>query len=318
MRSAKFVSALTAAVISCSIASAAVSAEGMRISASIGLANTDLSVQSWERNITVTEGQNTLTVSLPKDTKGDIMPVDDIGLLVVDMEDCFNEVGTISIDKFMIDDQEVTVDEDKVIFGADDGTDNDNYRIELYSIFGDTKNSPAFDVTSVKSSVSITYTFKCDGYNGRARNYTGQVTAKDSDGKDKAVKASYVSFTDGKEDFDCTLNKDKFSVSLKRGTYDVTVSAKGYVTREFKEQEVGKRLPEEIRKAELFSNGDVNGDGQVNVSDIATVASHVKAVKSISDEYRYKVADVDHNGKLNVTDISMIASHIKGMKSLSD
>lgn len=318
MRSARFVSALTAAVVAGSMASVAASAERTKLSAEIGLANTDLSVQSWEKNISVTEGQNTLTLTLPKDTKGNVIPVEGIGLLVVDMADCFDDVGDISIDKVMIDDREVSVDEDKVIFGADDGTDSDTYRIEIYNLFGDTKDSPAFDTNSytINSSVSITYTFDLGGYNGKARIYSGHVVAKGSDGNFKAVKASKVIFSDKNDDISCTVDKDKFSADLTRGTYDVTVSADGYVTRVFEDQEVGKRLPEEIRKAELYAKGDVNGDGTVNVTDIATVASHLKAVKSINDDYRKQVADVSGDGKINVTDIAMIAAHIKGIKSL--
>lgn len=318
MRSTKFVSALTAAVLTGSMAAFTASAENNDIKADIGLSNKDLSVQSWARDMNVTEGQNTLTISLPKDTKGNIMTVDNIGLLVVDMEDCFDDVGNVSVDKLMIDDTEVSVDEDKVIFGADDGADNNNYRIELYSIFGDTKDSPAFDVSAytVKENISITFSFDLSGYDGKARIYSGQVVSKDADGKNTAVNASAVTFSDSKGDIECNLDKDKFSAELTRGTYDVTVAADGYVTRVFKDQKVGKRLPDEIRKAELYKNGDIDGDGMVNVTDIANLAAHIKGIKSISDEYSAKTADVNGDTKLNVTDIAMIAAHIKGIRSL--
>ena len=62
--------------------------------------------------------------------------------------------------------------------------------------------------------------------------------------------------------------------------------------------------------------GDVNGDKNINVTDIAFTASHIKGIKALTED-QFKAADVDGNGKLTVTDISMIASHIKGIKALS-
>ena len=61
--------------------------------------------------------------------------------------------------------------------------------------------------------------------------------------------------------------------------------------------------------------GDVNKDGEVNVTDISMVASHIKGIKALS-EYGQKAGDVDNNKDINVTDIAMIASHIKGIKPL--
>ena len=63
--------------------------------------------------------------------------------------------------------------------------------------------------------------------------------------------------------------------------------------------------------------GDVNRDGNINVTDIALVASHIKGIKAL-DEDGIKAADVDNDTKVNVTDIAMIASHIKGIKAIQE
>ena len=62
--------------------------------------------------------------------------------------------------------------------------------------------------------------------------------------------------------------------------------------------------------------GDANGDNEINVSDIAVSAAHIKGIKPLTDEQQ-KAADVNNDDKVNVTDIAMIASHIKGIKALS-
>ena len=68
-------------------------------------------------------------------------------------------------------------------------------------------------------------------------------------------------------------------------------------------------------KNEAYKGGDINGDGQVDVSDIAAAAAHIKGVSPL-DEEAAKRADVNGDGKLNVTDIALIAAHIKGIKAI--
>lgn len=61
--------------------------------------------------------------------------------------------------------------------------------------------------------------------------------------------------------------------------------------------------------------GDVNGDLNVNVTDISMAAAFVKGKKSISVG-RQKRADVNKDDIVNVTDISLISAHVKGVKVL--
>ena len=66
---------------------------------------------------------------------------------------------------------------------------------------------------------------------------------------------------------------------------------------------------------ENFMLGDVNADKEINVTDIAMVAAHIKGIKALY-ENAVKAADVNGDSEVNVTDIAMIAAHIKGIKAL--
>lgn len=64
-----------------------------------------------------------------------------------------------------------------------------------------------------------------------------------------------------------------------------------------------------------YETGDVNGDKNINVTDIAVIASHIKGIRAL-DKRGAKAADINHDSEINVTDISLVASHIKGIKSI--
>ncbi|MBO4865468.1 MAG: dockerin [Ruminococcus sp.] len=64
------------------------------------------------------------------------------------------------------------------------------------------------------------------------------------------------------------------------------------------------------------SLGDVNGDGDIDATDVTLVAAHVKG-KKILEPKDAVYADVDRNGKINITDIILIAAHVKGKKLIA-
>ncbi|MBQ8965573.1 PQQ-binding-like beta-propeller repeat protein [Ruminococcus sp.] len=63
--------------------------------------------------------------------------------------------------------------------------------------------------------------------------------------------------------------------------------------------------------------GDINGDGEINVTDVMLAAAHVKSIKAI-DKYSINAADTDVNGEVNVTDLMSIAAHVKSIKALPE
>lgn len=68
--------------------------------------------------------------------------------------------------------------------------------------------------------------------------------------------------------------------------------------------------------AETFA-GDADNNGQVNVSDIAALASHLKGIHAL-DGAGMENADVNKDNDLDVSDISIIAAHIKGIRAIGD
>lgn len=61
--------------------------------------------------------------------------------------------------------------------------------------------------------------------------------------------------------------------------------------------------------------GDANGDGKIDVSDIAKIAAHIKGIKAIDKKYADN-ADVDGNGRVDVGDIAAVSAHTKGVKAI--
>jgi uncharacterized protein YkwD len=66
--------------------------------------------------------------------------------------------------------------------------------------------------------------------------------------------------------------------------------------------------------AATFRGVDLNGDGQINVTDLVKMAAAVKGKRALSANAQKK-ADLNGDGKVNVTDIVMLAAYIKGGKT---
>ncbi|WP_295158162.1 dockerin type I repeat-containing protein [uncultured Ruminococcus sp.] len=323
MGNKKIAAVITAAAMISSTALTVSAEEKEGFTASIGLASSDLSVQNWESSLNIKEGTNTVTFTPPKDKKGVITSLKGIGLLVIDLEDCYYEVGEVSVDKVLIDGNELSFDNDLIIYGADDGADNDNFRIELFSSFGDTKDNAPFDVQAVTVSKSVEVTFTVRrGENSRPVTLCGNVVAN-KHGKsavpltDISVDIKEHGADDHTTDEQCTVEGSSFTANIRRGVYDFTISRDGYVTRTIEGVKAGKKkYPAELKDVDLRTTGDVNGDGVINVTDISIVSGYVKQIKGFSDSYQAKVADVNRDSAVNVTDISSIAGAVKGIKKL--
>ncbi|MBQ8967923.1 leucine-rich repeat protein [Ruminococcus sp.] len=59
--------------------------------------------------------------------------------------------------------------------------------------------------------------------------------------------------------------------------------------------------------------GDLNGDGEVNVTDVNLIAAHVKSIRSLGNE---SLGDVNGDGEVNVSDLMLVAAHVKGIRPL--
>jgi hypothetical protein len=107
-----------------------------------------------------------------------------------------------------------------------------------------------------------------------------------------------------KEDGTLDTESDVFA---EGESFNITVKAKGY------ENDLVFTYSKKNEGTEDYALGDVNGDGNINITDITKVAAQVKGKKML-DEKGIKAADVNKDGKVNVTDIIHIAAHVKGKK----
>ena len=61
--------------------------------------------------------------------------------------------------------------------------------------------------------------------------------------------------------------------------------------------------------------GDINGDGKVNITDVALINAHVKKTKLLTGDELAR-ADINGDGKVNITDVALVNAHVKKVKLL--
>lgn len=66
----------------------------------------------------------------------------------------------------------------------------------------------------------------------------------------------------------------------------------------------------------INANGDVNGDGKVNVSDIVLIQNYILGRTELTPEQKQK-ADVTKDGQINISDIIKIQNHILGRSTIN-
>ncbi|MBQ8966774.1 dockerin type I repeat-containing protein [Ruminococcus sp.] len=66
---------------------------------------------------------------------------------------------------------------------------------------------------------------------------------------------------------------------------------------------------------EDFIFGDLNGDGEINVTDVTMIAAYVKNIKGLSED-ALKAADVTRDGEVNISDVTSLAAHVKGIRPI--
>lgn len=100
--------------------------------------------------------------------------------------------------------------------------------------------------------------------------------------------------------------------NLQPGTYTVTVSAPRYVTRTYSFTVTHLDV---IGNIALHLIGDVDGNGKINIGDVARINAHIKGSALLTDSYVLECANVN-GGKLNIGDAASLYAHIRGTKKL--
>lgn len=63
--------------------------------------------------------------------------------------------------------------------------------------------------------------------------------------------------------------------------------------------------------------GDVNGDGQITITDATLIQKYLSGIKS-SEKFYIKYADFDRSGKIDIADATMIQKYLSGTIAVYD
>ncbi len=70
-----------------------------------------------------------------------------------------------------------------------------------------------------------------------------------------------------------------------------------------------------VKEYTIIVTGDVNGDGNISITDIVTVNNSLLGKKPLTGVY-VDAADVDNNGKVTITDIVKINNKLLGKSNI--
>ena len=99
---------------------------------------------------------------------------------------------------------------------------------------------------------------------------------------------------------------------IAAGSYTLTVSKENHVQRTYTVT-VGEEAV--VLDVKIHLLGDIDGNGKVNVGDVAKLNGHIKNTAPLTDDYQLLCANVN-GGSLNMGDTASLYSHIKGTKTL--
>ncbi len=169
---------IAAAFVSGAVAASAMAVTAFAddsITATLGFTDTNWTYQDWESSVEITgDGQYTITSELVAGTE-------EIGVFVIDCNGMFAAYpdATATLDSIEVDGAAVSFDASKIIYG--DVEEKGNYRIEIYNMYGDSKNDPGFsDATAISSSLSVTFTVAGMGGTAAQDDVAEDVPANDT------------------------------------------------------------------------------------------------------------------------------------------
>lgn len=164
---------IAAAAISGAVAASAMAVSAFAvdpITATLGFTDTNWTYQDWESSVEITgDGQYTVTSEAVAGTE-------EIGVFVIDCNGMFAAYpdATATLDSIQIDGADVSFDASKIIYG--DIEEKGNYRIEIYNMYGDSKDDPGLsNATPITASLSVTFTVS--GMGGAAEEAPAETEA---------------------------------------------------------------------------------------------------------------------------------------------
>lgn len=95
--------------------------------------------------------------------------------------------------------------------------------------------------------------------------------------------------------------------SLAPGTYQLVISKLNHATRTY---EISLANTDITQDGKIHLLGDINGDGRVNIVDVAKANAHAKKTVFIAD-YELLCADINGDGRVNIVDVAKMNAHAK-------
>jgi hypothetical protein len=99
---------------------------------------------------------------------------------------------------------------------------------------------------------------------------------------------------------------------VAEGTYTLRIYQQNHVTREYTVAVGTEDLTLDVK---LHLIGDIDGNGKINVGDVAKLNGHIKNSAPLTDEYQLLCANVN-GGSLNMGDTAALYAHVKNTKPL--
>lgn len=177
---------IVAAAVSGAVAASAVAVSAFAvdpITATLGYTDTNWTYQDWESSAEIT-GDGTYTISSTA-----VAGTEEIGVFVIDCQGMFAAYpdATATLDTIEIDGAEVSFDASKIIYG--DVEEKGNYRIEIYNMYGDSKDDPAIsNATPISESLAVTFTVS--GLGEAAAEDTAEDASEDAAVEETADEAA--------------------------------------------------------------------------------------------------------------------------------
>ena len=103
--------------------------------------------------------------------------------------------------------------------------------------------------------------------------------------------------------------------NVEDGLYTLKASKYNHVTREYDVTVNGGVLTQDVK---LCMQGDVTGDGRINVGDTARTYSHVRKTSQLADAYAQSCADMTGDGRINVGDTAKIYALVRNPGSTTE
>lgn len=110
-----------------------------------------------------------------------------------------------------------------------------------------------------------------------------------------------------------TVDTGSYTLNVTPGQYILTVSKENHVTRQYTVTVEAEALTMDVK---IHLIGDITGDGNVNIGDVAKLYAHIKGTSVLTDENIADLCDITGDGNVNIGDVAKLYAHIKGTSKL--